>query len=158
MNNDDLELIIENIKDIFYEEITIEYIDDSSEPPFPQVDEGLFFDRLENYLKIFFNLKENNKIISNESSIEWEDIFNHPSFPYSKISQYVMNRGRGWDLPSIDDFVRMSNIQKKNFTNDLYWSCTPYDQNTYWAFSFKTNRKIATNKNLYCHVILKKLN
>jgi hypothetical protein len=154
--DNDLKLIIENIKDIFYEEINIEYIEDSKDPPFPQIDEGLFFDRLENYLKNFFNVKEENKFPLIVSEIEWEDIFSHPSFPYSKVPQYIINRGKNWNLPSIDDFICMSNVLKKNFTNDLYWSSTPYDQDSYWAFSFKTNRKIITNKNLYCHVILKR--
>ena len=117
-----------------------------------------FFSKLENYLQGFFKITDFNslkKAIDNKKEIEWEELFEHPSLPYCKIYQYVLNRGKGWTLPSIDDFINLSNSEKKQFTNDMYWSCTPYDNENLWAFSFKTNRKIITNKNLYCHVILK---
>jgi hypothetical protein len=151
IDNNDVDLIIENIKDIFYEEVFID-----NQEQIPQINEGLLFNRIEDYLKRFFNVKKNVIIQDVKEEIELEEAYNHPCLPYSKLSHYLYNRGSNWSLLTIDDFISLPNNIKKNFNDDLYWSSTPYDHQNYWAFSFKNNKKVIVNINMYCYVILKK--
>ena len=152
INNNDVNLIMENIKDIFYEEVFLD-----NEEQTLEINEGLVFKRIEDYLKGFFNIKNNLPIqeVKEKPPVELEDLFQHPCLPYSKLTYYINNRGKNWMLPTIDDFERLSVNIKKNFQNDLYWSSTPYDHRSYWSFSFKTNKKIIVDINNYCYVILK---
>jgi hypothetical protein len=151
INSNDVDLIIENIKDIFYEEVFID-----NQEQIPQINEGLLFNRIEDYLKGFFSVKKNVHIQEVKEEIELEETYKHPCLPYSKLSHYLYNRGSNWSLLTIDDFISLPNSIKKNFDDDLYWSSTPYDHQNYWAFSFKNNKKVIVNINMYCYVILKK--
>jgi hypothetical protein len=155
INSNDVDLIIENIKDIFYEEVFID-----NQEQIPQIKEGLLFNRIEDYLKEFFNVKNNLTVKeikeAIKEAIELEEAYKYPCLPYSKLSHYLYNRGSNWSLLKIDDFINLPNSIKKNFDDDLYWSSTPYDHQNYWAFSFKNNKKVIVNINMYCYVILKK--
>lgn len=154
VNNNDIDLIIEKIKDIFYDEVCIKR---DEELDVLELDEGMFFEKTNDYLKSFFNVNLKNKIIYRKKfPVELEDLFQHPLLSYDKVTSYVRNRGKHWDLLSIDDFDALPVNIKKNFDNDLYWSSTPYDHHSYWAFSFKTNKKVIVNRNNYCYVILKR--
>lgn len=154
VNQNDIELMIEKIKDIFYEEVSIKFDEQSG---ISEIDEGLFFSRINESLKSFFDVNsKNNTIPIDRKLIELEDLFEHPCLSYSKVTYYINNRGRNWILPTISDFENLPVEVKKNFTNDLYWSSTPYDHYNYWAFSFKRNKKVIVNINHYCYVILKR--
>ena len=153
VNNNDIDLIMEKIKDIFYEEVCIKH---NEELDVLEIDEGRFFEKIDDYLKYFFDVNLKDDDFKEKLPIELEDLFQHPCLPYSKLTYYINNRGKNWMLPTIDDFERLPVNIKKNFQNDLYWSSTPYDHRSYWVFSFKTNKKIIADINNYCYVILKR--
>jgi hypothetical protein len=149
----DLDKIIEDIKDIFYSEVDVECLQvDAS--IHTEVNEGRFFFKLEDYLKDLLNNNENKKIIL-PTDIDYNLI--QKGINYRTSLSFVRNRGYGWEIPNIQDFENLTPVQKSKFTEDIFWSSIPYDEESMWCFSFVKNKKNVMNKRFYCNLCLKRI-
>jgi len=148
----DMNKIIEDIKDIFYTEVDVEYLE---VPPHihAEISEGKFFSKLEDYLK---NILNNNEIKKEMLSVNIDSLLIYQSVNYHHALSFARNRGYGWEIPTIDDFLSLSSYQKSQFGDDIFWSSTPYDEEKMYCFSFIKNSKIIMNKGFYCNLALKR--
>jgi hypothetical protein len=150
----DMEKIIEDIKDLFYQEVDVDYLDlELDKSIHAEVNEGKFFFRLQDYLN---NILNNNEVKKEVLPPQIDLGIIQKGLNYRQCLSFVRNRGYGWDLPTIDDFLNLTSQQKSSFDEDIFWSSTPYDDKNMWCFSFIKNKKIIMEKGFYCNVCLKR--
>lgn len=153
LREQDIDKIIENIKDIFYEEVDVEMLEVPDSGLHGEINEGKFFIKVHDYLKHILNNNEEKKIIS-KADIDYRMI--KRSINYRQSISFVRNQRYGWEIPTIDDFQNLPSLLKSKFHDDIFWSSTPYDDQSLWCFSFTKNKKIVMNKGFYCNLCLKK--
>ena len=154
-NQKDLEKILEDIKDIFYSEVEAKMISESLDI-YPEIEEGKFFSKLEDYLKLLLLSDQEQEKIT-KKSVSIDHLMIKRSINYRQSLSFVRNRGYGWELPTIDDFFNLSLVQKSLFHDDIFWSSTSYDDQSVYCYSFKRNSKIIMNKSLYFNLALKRI-
>ena len=149
----DLEKVIEDIKDMFYEEVNIETLDVPPSGLHSEINEGKFFFKLQDYLK---NILNNNEVKKEILPVNIDSLLIQRGINYRQALSFTRNQGYGWEMPTIDDFLNLSSIQKSRFEDDIFWSSTSHDEQNMYCFSFVKNTKIIMSKGFYCNLCLKR--
>ena len=149
----DIDKIIEHIKDMFYEEVDIEMLEIPDSGLHGEINEGKFFIKVHDYLKNLLNNNEEKKVIK---KVNIDPMMIQRSINYRQSLSFARNLRNGWELPTIEDFENLHSSIKSKFHDDIFWSSTAYDDEKMYCFSFVKNTKIIMNKGFYCNLALKK--